>query len=439
MEWGTKAYELMWELKQLFDADFVLNPGVILNRDPDSHRKFLKPSPVASDIINRCIECGFCESNCPSKDLTLTPRQRIATYKEIARLRDMSERTEEQSARLKAFEGAFEYDGDATCAADGMCQEKCPVKINTGALPSSLFHHLVSASTLLFVRYGVRYAVRGTYTQRHLRERRYRCRLLPSRLVQGLCQVFPAMDAFDASRGLAAGDLIKSLRSEHMAAWKAGSSAAMAVANNFGAVTAMVPYFLSLVDAMHRVVGPYPLQMISSFLTRATSNYVPEWNPHMPRGAASVKSPPKPVAAATTGAGIPRKVVYMPSCVTRMMGPSLSDTERGSVHEKLMSIFDKVCLLPPRALLCVPLLSSLVWVWKRSQGADRCSDRLDIREDDARQPAQLSEAPHPLLLRPFTCSMHHAPQAGWLPLPYVPLGLVPGGVGGVVSALPYLG
>lgn len=32
MEWGTKAYELMWRLKELFDPDYVLNPGVILNR-----------------------------------------------------------------------------------------------------------------------------------------------------------------------------------------------------------------------------------------------------------------------------------------------------------------------------------------------------------------------------------------------------------------------
>lgn len=36
--------------------------------------------------------------------------------------------------RLKDFERIFEYDGNATCAADGMCQEKCPVKINTGEL-----------------------------------------------------------------------------------------------------------------------------------------------------------------------------------------------------------------------------------------------------------------------------------------------------------------
>ena len=33
---------------------------------------------------------------------------------------------------------AYSYQGDATCAADGMCQEKCPVKINTGSLIKSI-------------------------------------------------------------------------------------------------------------------------------------------------------------------------------------------------------------------------------------------------------------------------------------------------------------
>jgi len=74
MEWGTKAYEIMWELKALFDPDFVLNPGVVLNKDPSIHIKNLKPSPLANPLVDKCIECGFCESNCPSKDLTLTPR-----------------------------------------------------------------------------------------------------------------------------------------------------------------------------------------------------------------------------------------------------------------------------------------------------------------------------------------------------------------------------
>lgn len=35
MEWGQKAYQLMWELKELFDPDYVLNPGVILNKVRD--------------------------------------------------------------------------------------------------------------------------------------------------------------------------------------------------------------------------------------------------------------------------------------------------------------------------------------------------------------------------------------------------------------------
>jgi formate hydrogenlyase subunit 6/NADH:ubiquinone oxidoreductase subunit I len=88
--------------------------------------------------VDRCIECGFCESNCPSRDITLTPRQRIATYKEIHRLRRIPNPTEAEKDRLKTFEGAYEYDGNATCAADGMCQEKCPVKINTGELIKSI-------------------------------------------------------------------------------------------------------------------------------------------------------------------------------------------------------------------------------------------------------------------------------------------------------------
>ena len=33
-EWGAKATELMWRVKQLADPDGVLGPGVILNRDP---------------------------------------------------------------------------------------------------------------------------------------------------------------------------------------------------------------------------------------------------------------------------------------------------------------------------------------------------------------------------------------------------------------------
>lgn len=94
-----QAYEIMWELKTLFDPQFILNPSVLLNRDPATHVKHLKPSPPASEIVDRCIECGFCESNCPSRDLTLTPRQRITVYREISRLQTLHNRTTMEDSR----------------------------------------------------------------------------------------------------------------------------------------------------------------------------------------------------------------------------------------------------------------------------------------------------------------------------------------------------
>merc|ERR1719163_1919585 len=148
MEWGSKAYGIMWELKELFDPDYVLNPGVVLNKDPDVHIKALKPSPVAHDLVNRCIECGFCESNCPSRDISLTPRQRITVFREIKRLQGLGAPTPAEQQRLKDFREIFEYQANATCAADGMCQEKCPVKINTGELIKTIRHEELKESRL---------------------------------------------------------------------------------------------------------------------------------------------------------------------------------------------------------------------------------------------------------------------------------------------------
>ena len=44
-EWGAKATEMMWRIKGLADPDGVLNPGVVLNRDPDVHLRNLKTTP----------------------------------------------------------------------------------------------------------------------------------------------------------------------------------------------------------------------------------------------------------------------------------------------------------------------------------------------------------------------------------------------------------
>ena len=84
-EWGDEAYAIMREVKRLVDPDAILNPGVLLNDDPRVHLANLKSLPRVEDEVDRCIECGFCESKCPSRDLTVTPRQRIVLRREQAR------------------------------------------------------------------------------------------------------------------------------------------------------------------------------------------------------------------------------------------------------------------------------------------------------------------------------------------------------------------
>ena len=129
-EWGEKAFGVMKEVKHLFDPDNLLNPGVIFNDDPECFIKGFKPLPLASEQIDKCIECGFCEVNCLTCGLTLSSRQRIVIVREMARLR----KTGEDPARLASLERQFKYFGNETCAGDGLCSTSCPMKINTGEL-----------------------------------------------------------------------------------------------------------------------------------------------------------------------------------------------------------------------------------------------------------------------------------------------------------------
>ncbi|MGK9417203.1 FAD-binding and (Fe-S)-binding domain-containing protein [Pseudomonas cedrina] len=134
LEWGSDAYQLMWQLKRLLDPNGILNPDVVLSEDPQIHLKHLKPLPAADELVDKCIECGFCEPVCPSKGLTLSPRQRIVIWRDIqAKKRAGVDTTE--------LEAAYHYQGIDTCAATGLCAQRCPVGINTGDLVKKLRSH----------------------------------------------------------------------------------------------------------------------------------------------------------------------------------------------------------------------------------------------------------------------------------------------------------
>jgi D-lactate dehydrogenase len=127
MEWGHTAYAFMKRLKRAFDPQGLLNPGVILNDDPDVYLKNLKPMPEVDPLIDRCIECGYCESVCPSRNLTTTPRQRIVLQRHMA-----LEAGRGNAATVEAGREHYAYFGNQTCAADGLCATVCPVSVDTG-------------------------------------------------------------------------------------------------------------------------------------------------------------------------------------------------------------------------------------------------------------------------------------------------------------------
>ncbi|EAQ80127.1 FAD-binding and (Fe-S)-binding domain-containing protein [Blastopirellula marina] len=126
-EWGPKLTGLMWKLKRLTDPDGILSPGVLLSEDVASHLQNLHTTPIVEDEVDRCVECGYCEPVCPSRNLSTTPRQRIILRREMMR-------QPADSPVTLALLRDYEYEAIETCAGDGVCAIACPVNINTGNL-----------------------------------------------------------------------------------------------------------------------------------------------------------------------------------------------------------------------------------------------------------------------------------------------------------------
>lgn len=144
LEWGSDGYQVMQRIKALFDEKGILNPGVILNADEKAHVKNLKAMPASDEQIDPCIECGFCEPVCPSKEYTLTPRQRISLKRHEQQLRQQlhlqqdTSQTQSLRQKLGAVQQRYQHLAIDSCAATGLCATRCPVGIDTGAYIKSL-------------------------------------------------------------------------------------------------------------------------------------------------------------------------------------------------------------------------------------------------------------------------------------------------------------
>ncbi len=150
-EWGAEIYHIMKSVKEMVDPDNLLNPGVIINADENAHVSCLKELPTVEEEVDRCMECGFCEHACPSRNITLTPRKRIVVRRELLNLNKKGNKKEYQTLL-----GQYQYEGLDTCAVDGLCATACPVDINTGDLVKRLRkeNHSVRANKLALMVAG---------------------------------------------------------------------------------------------------------------------------------------------------------------------------------------------------------------------------------------------------------------------------------------------
>jgi D-lactate dehydrogenase len=132
-EWGGDAYVIMKKIKQAVDPHLLLNPDVIINEDKNTHIKNLKELPSVEEEVDKCIECGYCEHKCPSRDITATPRRRIVIRRALKQLQNAGDHS-----NYKLLLDQYQYDVLDTCAVDGLCATACPVDINTGDLVKRL-------------------------------------------------------------------------------------------------------------------------------------------------------------------------------------------------------------------------------------------------------------------------------------------------------------
>ncbi len=132
-QFGSELYQIMVRIKSAFDPFTILNPEVLISNNALAHLQDIKINLPITQLADNCVECGYCEPICPSKDLTTTPRQRIVLTRALA-----TARHDKDKDLFEMLKSESQYGIEETCAVDGLCETACPVGINTGSLVKEL-------------------------------------------------------------------------------------------------------------------------------------------------------------------------------------------------------------------------------------------------------------------------------------------------------------
>ncbi len=284
-QYGDELYEVMRAVKRLIDPRGLLNPGVILTDDPEAHLRHIKLAPSVEAEVDRCVECGYCEPVCPSRDLTLTPRQRIAIRREI---RSAEQSGDTRTAEL--LENAYTYAGVETCAVDGMCSTACPVLIDTGQR--------------IAIRREIRSAEQSGDTRTAtLLEDAYAYAGVETCAVDGMCSTAcPVL--------IDTGQLVKKLRRQTVPA--PAAAAWTTAARHWSATTTVARAALTVTHALPGPLEPVLRGVNTAARALLSTDTVPLWSTELPGGGRSRRRP---------SPGDAPVAVYLPACVNVMFGP----------------------------------------------------------------------------------------------------------------------